>query len=216
MCGRARATNPYWDVASSDLEMLQGVLAGIGADRRVTEQELKLLRTLLVSCSQLKGTWPYDEIESVIRTVLADGRIDEDEHRFLVAFTRAFLEGRDGTARTAELNEELVRYGACAVDPDVQFLGRRFCVTGAAPSRQRARLERVILDLGGDVVREVARDLDYLVVDAPRDVAWTFSCHGRKVERALFLRQEGAHLAIVHADDFWAAAAERGVRRPEA
>lgn len=216
MCNRARSSNPYWTVARTDLETLHGVLAGIGADRRVTERELKLLRTLLVSCRDLKGTWPYDEIESVIKSVLADGKIDEDEHRFLVAFTRSFLEGRQGVARPQAFNEELVRHGACAVKPDVHFLGRRFCVTGTSPAKERAQFERTIEDLGGTAVREVARDVDYLVVDAPRDVAWTFSCHGRKVEQALALRQEGARLVIVHADDFWAAAAERGVRRPGA
>ena len=216
MCDRARATNPYWTVARTDLETLHGVLAGIGADRRVTERELKLLRTLLVSCAHLKGSWPYDEIESVIRSVLADKAIDEDEHRFLVAFTRSFLAEREGVARPQSLNEDLVRHGACAVKPDVHFLGRSFCVTGTSPAKARAPFERTIEDLGGTAVRLLARDVDYLVVDAPRDVAWTFSSHGRKVEQALTLRQEGARLSIVHADDFWAAATERGVRRPDA
>jgi hypothetical protein len=216
MCGRARATNPYWTVARTDLETLRGVLAGIGADRRVTERELKLLRTLLVSCAHLKGSWPYDEIESVIRSVLADGRIDDGEHRFLVEFTRSFLGGRPGVARGPVVNEDLIRHGAYAAAPHVQLLGRRFCVTGTSPAKDRARLERVVADLGGEHVRELAAGVDYLVVDAPRDVAWTFSCHGRKIEQALALRQEGARLTIVHADDFWAAAAERGVRRPDA
>jgi hypothetical protein len=215
MCGRARAPNPYWDVARSDMQTLQGVLAGIGADRRVTERELKLLRTLLASCRHLTGTWPYDEIDAVLRRVLADGRIDEDEHRFLVAFTRSFLTGREGAPRTPAFNEELVRFGAFAVEPDVQFPGRRFCVTGTSPAKERGRLERVVADLGGTAVREVGPDVDYLVVDAPRDAAWAFSSHGRKVEQALALRQQGARLTIVHADDFWSAAAERGVRRPE-
>ena len=214
MCARAQASNPYWTVVRSDMQLLQGVLAGIGADRRVTERELKLLRTLLASCSHLKGTWPYDEVDAVLRSVLADERIDEEEHRFLVAFTRSFLEAREGAALAANLSEELVRHGACAVNPDVQFLGRRFCVTGTSPAKVRAHLARIVADLGGEVVREVAPDVDYLVIDAPRDVAWTFSCHGRKVEQALALRQQGARIAIVHADDFWAAAGERGVRRP--
>lgn len=215
-CNRARSANPYWTTARADMQTLQGVVAGIGADRRVTERELKLLRTLLVSCAELKGTWPYDEIDAVIRGVLADGRIDEDEQRFLVAFTRSFLETREGVARAPALNEELVRRDAYAVKPDVQFLGRRFCVTGTSPAKARAHMERVVADLGGEVARQVAEGVDYLVVDAPRDAAWAFSTHGRKVEQALALRQEGARLAIVHADDFWAAAAERGVRRPDA
>jgi hypothetical protein len=215
MCGHARSSNPYWTIARSDMQLLQGVLAGIGADRRVTERELKLLRTLLASCSHLKGTWPYDEVDAALHSVLADGRIDEDEHRFLVAFTRTFLESREGVVRAPSFDEDLLRHAACAAKPDVQFPGRRFCVTGTSPAKARERLERVVADLGGACVREVRRDLDYLVVDAPRDAAWAFSVHGRKVEQALALRQEGAPLTIVHADDFWAAAAERGVRRPE-
>jgi hypothetical protein len=206
MCERARSPNPYWTVARTDMERLLGVLAGIGADHRVNETELALLRTLMAASSHLAGTWPYDEIDSVLKGVLADRRIDDDEHRFLVAFTRSFLDAVPEAAAGPSIDEEFVRRGACAVKPRIEFAGRRFCVTGTSPAATRVEIERTVSRLGGALVPDVAVDLDYLVVDAGRNVSWAFSCHGRKVEEALLLRREGVPLTIVHADDVRAAA----------
>jgi hypothetical protein len=213
LCDRARSPGPFWTVARSDMERLHGVLAGIGADRRVTGSEIGILRTLLASCEHLRGTWPYDELEAVLARVLADGKVDEEEHRLLVAFTRSFLDDGPRPETEQPLNEQLVRFGVCAVRPRIEFPGRRFCVTGSSPRSARTRIARAVAELGGVPVLVVARDVDYLVVDAPQGVAWAFSAHGRKVEAALALRQQGAPLTIVRAEDFWDAAAERGVRR---
>jgi hypothetical protein len=214
MCGKATSPNSYYDLAAADMQRLSGLLAGVGADRRVTERELAGIREWLDSVRYLKGTWPYDETEAVLTNVLADGVIDEDEQRFLVAYTRSFLEGTARSGGMGDLGEGLLRYGACAVNPEITFRGKRFCVTGTGPPAARSRLARAVAQLGGVPVLDVRRDLDYLVVAAERDVAWAFSCFGRRVEEAIALRQAGAHVTIVHEDDLWKAAAAQGVKRP--
>jgi hypothetical protein len=214
MCEKATSPNCYYDLAEADMQRLSGLLAGVGADRNVTESELAGIRAWLDSVQYLKGSWPYDETEAVLTRVLADGRIDEQEHRFLVAFTRTFLHGTTRSGGLSELGEDLLRYGACAVDPEITFRGKRFCVTGTGPPAKRSRLARTVSELGGVPVLDVRRGLDYLVVAAERDVAWAFSCFGRKVEEAIALRQEGQPVTIVHEDDFWKAAAREGVQRP--
>jgi hypothetical protein len=78
---------------------------------------------------------------------------------------------------------------------------------------ERSRIARTVADLGGVPVLAVTSDVDYLVVDAPRDLSWALSPHGRKVEEALALRRRGVPLTIVHASDFGAAAAARGAAR---
>ena len=214
MCEKATSPNAYYDLAAADMQRLSGLLAGVGADRRVTERELAGIREWLDSVQYLKGSWPYDEIDAVLTRVLADGRIDDDEHRFLVAFARSFLEGTNRSSTGTNLGPDFLRYGACAVDPTITFRGKRFCVTGTGPPAARSRLARAVAQLGGVPVLQVERNLDYLVVAAERDVAWAFSSFGRKVEEAIALRQEGRALTIVHEDDFWKAAAREGVQRP--
>jgi hypothetical protein len=214
MCDRATSPNAYHDLAGADMDRLHGLLAGVGADRRVTKDELEGIRAWMDTVQYLKGTWPYDETDAILTNVLADGRIDEDEHEFLVAYTRSFLEGTAKKGGAAALGEAFLRYGACAVNPMIRFPKRRFCVTGTGPPAARSRVARAIAQLEGVPVLQVRVDLDYLVVAAERDVSWAFSCFGRKVEEAIALRQEGAPVTIVHEEDVWKSAAELGVKRP--
>jgi len=164
LCDCARTPSPYWTVARSDMERLHGVLAGIGADRRVTAGEIGILRTLLASCEHLRGTWPYDELEAVLARVLADGEVDEDEHSLLVAFTRSFLDGGPRPETESPLNEQLVRFGVCAVRPGIEFAGRRFCVTGSSPRSARTAIARAVAGLGGVPVLVVTRDVEHVAV----------------------------------------------------
>lgn len=213
MCAKSVSPGGYCDLATADMQRLHGLLAGVGADRKVTEREIAGIREWMESVQYLKGTWPYDETEAALTRVLADGRIDEDEQRFLVAFARSFLERKSPKGTGTGLGADLLRYGACAVNPAIEFPGRRFCVTGTGPPAARSRLARAVAQLGGVPVLHVERNLDYLVVAAERDVAWAFSAFGRKVEEAIALRQVGLPVTIVHEDDFWKAAEALGATR---
>lgn len=212
-CERLKSPNPYYAVATADMQRLHGILAGIAADGVVLEVELRGLREWADSVENLKGTWPYDEVDSLITGILADGRIDENEHRFILAFAEGFLGFSNSLVLETPFDEDLVRYGVCASQPEVTFEGRLFCVTGSSPRASRREIEAVIAQLGGRAHPRVVRELDYLVVAAERTVSWAFSCYGRKVEQAMALRREGRRLTIVHESDFWDAAREHGVRR---
>lgn len=215
-CERLRNPCAFYSVATADMQRLHGLLAGVGADGVVNEEELRGLRDWMEAAENLKGTWPYDEVESVLTQVLSDGRIDADEHRFLVTFTQAFLHSTNGLLLRSPFDEGSIRHGICAVQPDVTFEGKLFCVTGTSPRLSRREMEKVIARLGGKPHPRVIGELDYLVVAAERTLSWAFSCYGRKVEAAMELRRSGARIAIVHESDFWDAAADHGVKHPAA
>ena len=213
-CERIQSPSPFYSVATSDLQRLHGLLAGVAADGIVNEQELHGLRQWIDQTENLKGTWPYDEIDSLITMTLSDGRIDEQEHRFLLGFTREFLQSTRDLVLHSPFDEELVRFGVCAVQPEILFGGKRFCITGSSPRAQRRSIEAVIATLGGLPHPRVTKDLDYLIVAADRTLSWAFSCYGRKVEAAIALRKAGGRVALVHESDFWDAAADHGVQPP--
>ena len=142
-----------------------------------------------------------------------DGRVDEEEHKFLAAFTQDFLRSTNGLILESPYEEDLIRHGICAMQPDVAFAGKLFCVTGSSPRASRRELEAVVAQLGGKPHPRVVKGLDYLIVAAERSLCWAFSCYGRKVEAAMALRKDGARLTIVHESDFWDAAADHGVER---
>lgn len=213
-CENLKNPSPFYAVATADMQRLHGLLAGVGADGIVNEEELRGLRDWMEGAENLKGTWPYDEVDSVVTQVLSDGRIDEDEQKFLVAFTSDFLRSTNGLVLESPYQEDLIRHGICAMQPEVSFKGKVFCVTGSSPRASRREIEKVVASLGGRPHPRVVKDLDYLVVAAERSLCWAFSCYGRKVEAAMALRKTGARLTIVHENDFWDAAADLGVERP--
>jgi hypothetical protein len=67
----------------------------------------------------LKGTWPYDEVDSLVTHVMSDGRIDQEEHKFLIAFTEEFLRSTTGLVLETPIEEDLIRHGICAMQPEV-------------------------------------------------------------------------------------------------
>lgn len=213
-CERLRSPSPYYSIATSDMQRLHGLMAGIAADGVVTAQELQELREWMETVENLKGTWPYDEVDSLITHVMSDGHIDQEEHKFLITFTEGFLHSTASLLVETPFQEDLIRHGICAMQPEVSFPGKVFCVTGSSPGASRREIETVIAQLGGKPHARVLADLDYLVVAAERTHSWAFSCYGRKVEAAMALRRSGAPLTIVHESDFWDAAEDHGVRRP--
>jgi hypothetical protein len=215
-CERLKSPSPFYSVATADMQRLHGLLAGVGADGVVNEEELRGLSSWMEGAENLKGTWPYDEVDSLVTKVLSDGRIDEKEQEFLAAFTRGFLQSTSSLVLQGPFDESAVRCGICAVQPEVSFDGTLFCVTGSSPRASRRQIELVVAQLGGRAHPRVVKNLDYLVVAAERSLSWAFSCYGRKVEAAMALRKTGARLTILHESDFWDAAADRGVRPPNA
>lgn len=214
LCRQVRTPNVYYSVATADMQRLQGLLVGIAADAVITEGELHGIGSWLESVQHLRGTWPYDEIDALITGVLADGKIDAEEHRFLLHFCREFLDAMPSLLLEAPFNEEFVRFGICAATPEIVFRERRFCFTGYSPGAERKHLEGVVTQLGGTPHPRVTKDLDYLVVGAEGNRCWAFSCYGRKVEAAMGLRKTGGRITIVHENDFWDAAEDSGVSRP--
>ena len=213
-CERLKSPSPYYSVATGDMQRLHGLIAGIAADGVVTTEELQGLRAWMETVENLKGTWPYDEVDSLITHVMSDGRIDQEEHKFLITFAEEFLHSTTNLVLEAPFEEDLIRHGICATQPEVSFPGKVFCVTGSSPRASRREIEAVIAQLGAKPHPRVVNYLDYLVVSAERTHSWAFSCYGRKVEAAMTLRRAGVPLTIVHESDFWDAAEDHGIRRP--
>jgi NAD-dependent DNA ligase len=210
LCERLKSES-YSGRITADLQRLHAILGGLVADGEITENELKGLSSWLQDHDHLKRCWPYDEIDSVITSVMADQQIDHQEQRILMAFFSEFIEVHDEKTIVApSFLEDGVLKGVCAACPEIEFREASFCFTGASTRYTRAILEEVVLRLGGRVVPSVTSKLDYLIVGAEGNPCWAYACYGRKVEKAVELRKSGLKLVIVHENDFHDAVADRG------
>lgn len=172
-CERVRVPNAYYDLATSDMQRLHGLLAGVVADGAVDDVELRGVREWIDSVEHLRGVWPYDEIDALVMQMLNRRMIDATDQRFLVAFCREFLSAVPGGAVVEPaIDEDFIRNGVCAACPEIEFGGRRFCITGTSPAGARRQLEDVIAKLGGEPLPRVRRDLNYLVIAAARNASW--------------------------------------------
>lgn len=208
VCEKLRSTQ-FFDAVTADMQRLHGFLGGVMADGVITEAELRTLSDWLADHDHLKSVWPYDEVESLIATVLCDGKIDADEQRMLKAFFSEFLALLDNqTITTPQMLEGTTLTGVCAMCPEISFEGKTFCFTGASSRLSRKQFGELVHKLGGLPSDGVTKKTDYLVIGAEGNPAWVFACYGRKVEKAVALRKEGVRIVLVHENDFHDAVAD--------
>jgi hypothetical protein len=209
LCERLRSTE-FFDKITADLQRLHALLGGIISDGIISEDELRGLATWLQEHDHLKTCWPYDEIDSLVSTVLADGKINDDEHAMLKGFFSEFIALHDDrTITNPSIFESGAITGLCAICPDIKFSGSRFCFTGASARYSRSTLTETVTQFGGEVASSISAKVNYLIIGADGNPCWAYACYGRKVEKAIELRKSGVRLLIVHENDFHDAVADQ-------
>jgi len=204
LCKNFKTENQYYNAIQSDLQRLHGMMVGIAADGLIEKDELLNLEGWLEDHEELTGSWPYDEITSLIVEVLEDGVIDSDEHELLLTYFNDFK--KHSGLPDVELDiqtDELTVGGICAIDPKIEFSGKRFCFTGTSNQASLEEIEEKIKNLGGEFDKMVNEMTHFLIVGAEGNPFWAFSTYGRKIEKTLELRKQGHKIMIIHEKDFW-------------
>lgn len=132
LCQKYEHDSIYYKGITSDLQQLQGIFHGILSDGELNDTEIFKLHEWLSENEHLNSYYPYDEIRSLVLSVVSDKKIDEDERLILMAFIKQFVELSNSEVKasieraTADINIS----GICAVDPEIIFENKTFCVTG--------------------------------------------------------------------------------------
>lgn len=211
LCKRLTSTD-YFNTVTADIQKLHAVVAGIASDGEVSIEELKGLSAWLDEHEHLKRCWPYDEIESLVTSVLVDKKIDPEEHKWLMSYFGQFVSILDNkTIISPVLLEGTNLVGLCAVCPEISFSDTLFCLTGQSYKYTRSEFEDIISSLGGKSANSVSKKVNYLVVGSEGNPCWAYACYGRKVEKAVELRRAGYPIVIVHENDFHDAVLDQGI-----
>lgn len=204
LCQKYENDNYYYDAVTSDLQILQGICHGILADGVINDKEIYDLQKWLNENEHLNTYYPYDEIRSLVLSVLSDKKVDEEEKVVLMAYFSQFAKIQDNEIRqkiqdnTVDVNIS----GLCTSEPNITFEGKTFCITGVLKRGNRENLQKDIIKLGGIPTDGITKKTDYLIVGDNGNPAWAFSCYGRKVEKAINLRKDGHTITLVHEFDF--------------
>jgi len=207
LCSNFVDDSKYYDLATSSIQFLNGMVHGIMADGILSDTEIHALKVWLDANEFLQGTYPYDELQVFVYEILKDGVITEDERNALVAFMSNLIEFKD-SANLVEADYEGLRKkysvgGICAMCPELVFPRSTFCFTGKFYRGQRAEITAEVEQLGGIVRTAVSGSTDYLVVGNAGNPCWVYACYGRKIEEAMLLRRNGGKVQIVNETDFW-------------
>lgn len=202
LCKRVTSSG-YFNAATADMQKLHALVAGIASDGEISVEELKGLSVWLQEHEHLKKCWPYDEVESLVTSVLTDKKISPDEHKLLMGFFGEFVSILDNkTIVSPAFLDGSNIVGLCAVCPEIAFADAVFCLTGQSYKYTRSEFEEIISSLGGKAASGVSKKVNYLIVGADGNPCWAYACYGRKVEKAVELRKAGHPIVIVHENDF--------------
>lgn len=196
----------YYDVATHGIQQLHGLMHGVLADGYVSPEEVKGLARWMDEYQALASYYPFDELNTLVAHILADGVVDRDEQEMLTTYLLQFVKLSDPeqqAALEASVSGTYSLTGLCALDPRIEFVGKQFCLTGKCSRGERDLfIERIQL-LGGIYRNNVSRKTDYLVVGDDGNPCWSYACYGRKIEKAQELRCAGHPLVLVHEYDLW-------------
>lgn len=203
LCQKYEHGSIYYNGITSDLQQLQGIFHGILSDGDLNDTEIFKLHEWLSENEHLNSYYPYDEIRSIVLSVVSDKKIDEEERMIMMAFIKQFVELSNNDVKesiekaTADINIS----GICAIDPEISFQNKTFCITGIISRGTRSELQNAIKEKGGVPVNSISKKTDYLIIGDTSNACWSYACYGRKVEKALDLRKSGHTIILVHEFD---------------
>lgn len=171
---------------------LIGLAHGIIADGVTNQAEAEYLFKWMaanrsVSANPVVGLL-YDRVD----LMLADGKLDPDEARELLDTLTHFAAG------DFELGEVTKATSLPLSDPapTIRFSGSGFCFTGTFAFGSRRECEAAVADLGG-IPCSLTMKTSYLVIGEYATESWAHSSYGRKIEKAVEMRDSGVPIAIV-------------------
>lgn len=173
---------------------LIGLLSGLIADNKINEAEIKALTHWLSDHSYISGIWPADIIIERLEAILEDGVITEEEKLDLIETIKQITGIR--------FQDSGIAHGMATefFEDDVQAVvheGACFCFTGTFVSGTRKAVESCAKNKGASIKDDVSKSVHYLVIGTLASRDWRFTNHGRKIEKALKLKQAGHPITII-------------------
>jgi len=178
----------------SRINELLGLLSGIAADGVLKQEEIVKLCDWLEINAEVCNEWPANLLASRINAVLKDGLITPEENTYLLETIKDMSGHRfEETALAHGMSTEFFED---AVD-SFSHEGQCICFSGRFITGTRKVVETTAQKLGAAVKSNVTTDVTALVIGTLASRDWRFSSHGRKIEKAMKLKEKGVPVVII-------------------
>jgi len=183
------------------IDTLIGISKGLIADGKVDQAESEFLLTWLIQSRQSSNNPIIINLLDKVSTMLDDGILDSEESAELLNLLRKI------TGSPSEIGE-FAKTTALPINdpmPPVTFINKSFLFTGTCVYGTRKQCQAAIEALAGINASGVTKKLDYLILGTYVTDSWAHETYGRKIEKAMNYRDEGAPIIII-TEEHWASA----------
>jgi len=189
---------------SSDLGQLRGLASGISADNEINDLELKALQSWIQSHQDLKGLWPFDEIETLAIKYSKAKEMSNDEQQIILHFFKDLCALNNNRSLSNPFKGRFKEIqGIYSTTPVIEITEKIFCFTGESKKYSRTEASDTIFEFGGYFKKDISSLVDYLVVCNEGSPMWVYSTYGRKLEVAVDMRKDGHRIQIIREEDLW-------------
>ena len=186
---------------SKAIDQLSGICSGILADGVVTDEEVTFFADWVRKFVPFEPVWPFSDILTRVERIFADGRCDDEEREELKGVMQALC-GYTREAKPEETYSTTLPLDSPLPDP-VVFPDHVFTITGKFAFGTRRKVMEAIQARGGRPSdTPPTRESHYLVIGVFASRDWANTNYGRKIERAVELRDSGSGLAII-SEEHW-------------
>lgn len=171
---------------------LLGLCHGLLADGNIDQGEVEYLQKWLVANTASHSNPVVANLLHRVSDMLSDGVVDGDERKELFETLQRF------TAGDFELGE-LQKATSLPLDappPPISFSGTAYCFTGTFAFGSRRDCEEAVIQRGA-IAGSLKLSTRYLVIGIYATDSWAHSSYGRKIEKAMAMKAQGAMLHVV-------------------
>jgi len=177
------------EIKDRNIDELLGLCRGIIADGETNQREAEFLRNWIENNFSRRDlmVYPLKTLYWRLMGMLQDGILDDEESRELFEILERY------TGECSIIKEARQFTSTLPLDlpmPEVKIKGSQFVFTGAFTIGTRKACETLIKDLGGEYKKAPTLKTDYLVIGLLGSEDWIHSSYGRKIEKAVELRDE--------------------------
>jgi len=199
--GQPRNMGLAWArVADRQVDEIIGLCKGVLCDGAVNQSEAEFLLNWLENNRHAADKWPANVLYPRIQSMLEDGVLDNEEEQELLSLL-VDITGQPGINVSGGVASTTLPFDDPA--PRVSFHGEIFCLTGKFVAGPRRELEAAIATRGGKCKAAPCKKTTFLVVGEIGSRDWIHSSFGRKIEKAVELRDSGASIAIIPEERFF-------------
>jgi len=180
--------------ADEVITRLTGIARGITADEVLNDKEIHHLKGWLNRCGEWRDQWPINVVADKVHEVLKDGVVTREERDHLYSVLVDLMGGH--VSEHGETAGTSTRLGVERVEC-VEFEDKVFCFTGKFIAGTRQACEQLTIEKGASTHPGITKKINYLVVGGLSSRDWANTSFGRKIEKAIELKEKGLSIRII-------------------